>query len=147
MVHALEDIHRLLKSGGILIDIHPEPEGAIIKALQGDRILFSERKRENCSEDVLSAENALTEVVERKLFSVDRRAEFDFLTYASSVSELRAYWDEQNEYEDKPKDEAAIKREEDLYGQVEQIMQASRAEVAVAMYERVRITRLRPVRS
>ncbi len=147
MVHALEEIHRLLNSGGLLIDIHPEPEGVIIKALQGDRVLFAERKRENCSADVISAEKALAEVVERDLFSVDQYAEFDFLTYASTVPELRAYWDEQNEYEDEPKDEAAIKREEDLYGQVEQIMQASRAEVAVAMYERVRITKLRPVRN
>jgi SAM-dependent methyltransferase len=146
MVHALEEIHRLLKPGGILIDIHPVPEGYFIKALQGDRILFAERRREPCSEDVLHAEDALAECVERNLFAVDRRAEFDFLTYASSVRELRDYWEELNAFEDEPKDEAIITREEDLYAQVEEIMQASGAGAEVAIHERVRIARLRPVR-
>jgi SAM-dependent methyltransferase len=146
MVHALEEIHRLLKSDGILIDIHPIPEGYFIKALQGNKILFAERKRETCSEDVFHAENALAESVERNLFSVDRRAEFDFLTYASSVRELRDYWEELNAFDDTPKDEAIIAREEDLYAQVEEIMQASGAGVEVAIHERVRIARLRPVK-
>lgn len=145
MVHALEEIHRLLKPGGILIDIHPVPEGYFIKALQGDRILFAERKRETCSEDVLHAEDALAETVERDLFAVDRRAEFDFLTYASSVRELRDYWEELNAFEDDPMDEAIIAREEDLYAQVEEIMQASGAAAEVAIHERARIARLRPV--
>ena len=145
MVHALEEIHRLLKPGGILIDIHPVPEGYFIKALQGNRILFAERKRETCSEDVLHAEDALAETVERDLFAVDRRAEFDFLTYASSVRELRDYWEELNAFEDDPMDEAIIAREEDLYAQVEEIMQASGAAAEVAIHERARIARLRPV--
>jgi SAM-dependent methyltransferase len=146
MVHALEEIRRLLKPGGILIDIHPIPEGYLIKALQGDRILFAERKRETCSEDVLHAEDALAESVERDLFAVDRRAEFDLLTYASSVRELRDYWEELNAFEDDPKDEAIIAREEDLYAQVEEIMRASGAGAEVAIHERARIARLRPVR-
>ncbi|NIS82919.1 MAG: hypothetical protein GTO14_22580 [Anaerolineales bacterium] len=145
MVHALEEIRRLLKPGGMLIDIHPVPEGYFIKALQGDRILFAERKRETCCEDVLYAEDALAEVVERDLFAVERRAEFDFLTYASSVCELRDYWEELNAFEADTKDEAVIAREEELYAQVEEIMQAAGAGVEVAIHERVRIARLRPV--
>ena len=145
MVHALEEICRILKPGGILIDIHPVPEGYLIKAIQGDRILFAERKRETSSEDVLRAEDALAESVERDIFTVDRRAEFDFLTYAASVRELRDYWEELNAFEDDPKDEALIEREEDLFAQVEEIMRASGAGAEVAIHERVRIARLRPV--
>ncbi len=146
MVRALEEIRRLLKPGGMLIDIHPVPEGYFIKALQGGRILFAERKRDTCSEDVLHAENALAQGVERNLFAVDRRSEFDFLTYASSVDELRVYWEELNAYEDRPKDEALVAREQDLYAQVEEILQASGAGAEVAIHERVRIARLRPVK-
>ena len=146
MVHALEEIRRLLKPDGILIDIHPVPEGYFIKAFQGDRILFAERRRETCSDDVLHAEDALAESIELDLFTVDRRAEYDFLTYASSVRELREYWEEINTFEDDPKDEAVIAREEYLYTQVEEIMQASGAGAEVAIHERVRIVRLRPVR-
>ncbi len=146
MVRALEEIRRLLKPGGMLIDIHPVPEGYFIKALQSGRILFAERKRDTCSEDVLHAENALAQGVERNLFAVDRRSEFDFLTYASSVDELRVYWEELNAYEDRPKDEALVAREQDLYAQVEEILQASGAGAEVAIHERVRIARLRPVK-
>ncbi len=146
MVHALEEIRRLLKPGGMLIDIHPVPEGVIIKALQGGKILFAERKRETCDEDVLHAEKAIAQVVERDLFAVDRRAEFDFLTYASSVRELRAYWNEQDAYKESPKDEATVAREEDLYAQVEEIMLASGAGAEVAFHEKARIARLRPVK-
>ena len=146
MVHALEEIHRLLKPDGILIDIHPVPEGYFIKALQGDRILFAERKRETCSDDVLHAEDALVEIVEHDLFTLERRAEFDFLTYASSVQELRDYWEELNAFEHDPQDEAINAREENLYAQVEEIMLASGVGAEVAIHERARITRLRPVR-
>jgi SAM-dependent methyltransferase len=145
MVHALEEIRRLLKPDGRLIDIHPVPEGYSIKALQGNKILFAERKRETCSEDVLHAEDALAESVERDLFTVDRRAEFDFLTYASSVHELRDYWEEINAFDDGPKDETIIAREEYLYAQVEEIMQKAGTGAEVAIHEKVRITRLRPV--
>ena len=146
MVHALEEIRRLLKPGGKLIDIHPIPEGFFIKALQRGRILFAERKRETCSDDVLRAEDALAESIVRNLFAVDRRAEFDFLTYAPSVRELRVYWEELNAYDDDPTDETIIAREEELYAQVEQILQASGAGAEVAIHERARIARLRPVK-
>jgi hypothetical protein len=146
MVHALVEIRRLLKPDGVLIDIHPIPEGYTIEVVQHGRILFAERKRETCSEDVVCAEEALAECVERNLFAVDRRAEFDFLTYGSSIRELREYWDELNAYEGDPKDEETIARVEKLYAKVMQIMQETGVGAEVAIHERARIARLRPVR-
>ncbi len=146
MVHALEEIRRVLRPGGILVDIQPAPESSFIEAHQGGKVLFAERKRETCNENDLHAEEALAQAIERELFIVDRREEFDFLIYASSVRELRAYWEELEAYDDKPKDEAMVAREEDLYAQVELIMQATGAGSEVAIHDRARIARLRPVR-
>ncbi len=108
--------------------------------------MFAERMCETCEEDGLHAENALAQVVERELFAVDKRAEFDFLRYASSVRELSAYWKELYAYEDEPRDKAIVAREEYLFAQVEEILQASGAGAEVAINARVRIARLRPMR-
>jgi len=42
MVHALEEIQRLLRPDGSLIDIHPVLEAPLIEAYQGDRVLLAE---------------------------------------------------------------------------------------------------------
>jgi SAM-dependent methyltransferase len=147
MVHALEEIHRLLKPDGILIDIHPEPEGPIYKVFQGDRTLFSERKRATCSEDVLQAENALAISIQNNLYSVDQQGEFDFLIYASSVKELVDYWEEMNEFEEESKDEETLAREKNLYTRIEKVMQTVGRDAEAATFERVLITRLHPVKN
>jgi hypothetical protein len=146
MVHALEEIRRLLKLGGVLVDIHPIPEGSSIEAWQKGRVLLSERERETCSENVLQAEKTLEQVVERELFIVDKHSEFDFLTYASSAGELRAYWKEQNAYNPQSKDEARVAREDYLYAQLEQILQVSGAGAEAVTHETARIARLRVIR-
>jgi hypothetical protein len=146
MVHALEQIRRLLKPDGILVNILPVPEGSFIEAVQNGKVLFSKRKRENWSEDVLEAEAALKQVFDRELFVLDQQEEFDFLTYGSSVSELRAYWEEQDGYEQPCDDEAHVARVEELYAQVDDVMQASGPGAEVVTHERARIARLRPVR-
>jgi hypothetical protein len=145
MVHALEEIRRLLKSDGVLINILPASEGSLIKALQGGKILFAERRCEICDDDELHAEDAVTQVVEQDLFVVDRSAEFDFLRYASSVRELRACWEEEWAYDDSPRKEAEVAREEYLFAQVEEIMQTSGAGSEAAIHSKARITRLKPV--
>ena len=67
MVHALEEIHRLLRPNGILIDIHPFPQAPEVKVIQGDEVIFAEPKRDiqDEDEDVKQADRALAEVVER----------------------------------------------------------------------------------
>lgn len=145
MVHALEEIYRLLEPGGVLIDIHPVPEGSLIKAIKGEEILFAERKRETCSEDVQKAENAITEIIQRGLFQIEQSAEFDYLTYASSVTELRDHWNTINAFDDAPPDETTIAREEYLFTKVADLIEASGPGVEAAIHEVARITRLRRV--
>jgi len=146
MVHALQETRRLLKPGGVLVNILPVPEGYFIEVHHDGRILFSERKRETCSEDVLQAEAAIRQVLDHELFVIDQKDEFDFLTYGSSVSEVRAYWEEQNAYEEEPKAKDILVREEYLYAQVEEILEELGEGAEVAFRERVRIERLRPLK-
>jgi len=146
MVHALEEIRRLLKLDGILVNILPLPEGYVIEVHHDRRILFAKRKRETLSEDVLCAEAAIKRVLDRGLFLFDQEDEFDFLTYGSSVSEVLAYWEEQNSYEKELKTEDTLAREEYLYARVEEILDGLGEGAEVVFRERVRIARLRPVK-
>jgi hypothetical protein len=146
MVHTLEETRRLLKLDGVLVNILPHPEGYFIEVHHEGRVLFSERKRETLSEAVLRAEAAINRVLDRGLFVIDQKDEFDFLTYGSSVSEIRAYWEEQNAYEEEPKAEDILAREEYLYAQVEEILDELGEGAEVVFRERVRIARLSPVK-
>ena len=146
MVHALEETRRLIKLVGVMVNILPVPEGYSIEVHHDGRILFAERKRDTLSEDVLQAEAAIKQVLDRGLFVIDQKDEFDFLTYGSSVSEVRAYWEEQNAYEEEPKAQDILVREEYLYAQVEEILEELGEGAEVAFRERVRIERLRPLK-
>ncbi len=146
MVHALEEIRRLLSPDGFLIDIHGFPEPTFIKVFQGGKLLFSEPKRLSDSEDILRADEAVAEVVERSLYVIERSIEFDFLSYCSSVGEYRAYWDEIEPYEVDSRDEEDLAREAMLSAQVDEIMRAAGAGVELVFDERTRIARLKPVR-
>ena len=145
MVHALEETRRLLKHDGAMVNILPSPEGDFIEVHHDGRILFAKRKRERPSEDVLRAEAAIEQVLDRGLFVIDRQDEFEFRTYGSSVSEFRAYWVEQSAYEEEPKANDILAREEYLYAQVEEILDELGEGAEVAIRERVRIARLSPV--
>ncbi len=146
MVHALQEIRRLLKPDGVLVNILPEPKGSFIEVHHEGRILFAERKRETSCEDVLQAEAAIKQVLDRGLFVIDRKDEFDFRIYGSSVPEVRAYWEEQSAYEEEPKEEEIPAREEYLYARVEELLDELGGEAEVAIRERVRIARLGPVK-
>lgn len=142
MVHALEETRRLLKFEGVMVNILPVAEGPFIEAHHDGKVLFSERKRETPSENVLRAEAAVQQVLDRGLFVMDREEAFEFRTYGASVSEFRAYWEEQSAYEEAPKAEELLAREAYLYAQVEQILDELGEGAQVVFRERVRIARL-----
>lgn len=146
MVHALEEIHRLLRPDGYLIDIHPVLEAPVIEVYHGAKLLFAEPGPDYWGEDYRQADHALTQVTQRHLFVVERSGEFDFLTHSSSVAELRDFLAEANAYEARPKEEAAVGWNADLTARVEAVMQAAGQGAEVAYHERARIARLKPVR-
>jgi hypothetical protein len=144
MVHALEEIRRLLKPESLLVDLHPYPDWLFLQVILGRSILAREPKPQTYSEDVLQAESAIADVVRRGLFTVLETIEFDFFTYASSVEDLRTHWDQIQAYDDSPKDEQILLREEQQYERFRLVMRAAGDEAHVAINERTRITGLRP---
>jgi hypothetical protein len=144
MVHALENIRRMLTPGGFLVDIHPFPEGYFIEAYQDGRLLFSERVRENESEYVLHAEKALSNVVDREIFAIEDIAEFYFMTYASSAHELSDHWDSLSAFDDS-RDEAIVAREKKLFAQVNTILRTSGEGSKAAIKEQAQIILLKPL--
>jgi hypothetical protein len=146
MVHALEESRRLLKTDGVLVNILPAPEGYLLEVHHEGRNLFAERNRESLSEDVLQAEAAVKQILDRKLFVIDQEDEYEFLLYATSVQEIRAYWEEQSAFEDDPKADEILAREEYLYARVNELLDDLGEGAEVVIRERVRIARLYPVR-
>lgn len=146
MVHALEEIHRLLRPDGKLIDIHPVVEAPLIEVHQGGRVLFAQPNPDYSAEDYRQADNALAQAIRRRFFVVERSGQFDFMVYGSSVAELRDYIAEANAFEDGSKDEAAAAREAERVAQVEGIMQGAGEGAEVATHERAHIAWLRAIR-
>jgi hypothetical protein len=147
MVHALEAIHRLLRPDGTLVDIRPHADPSILKVVAGNQTLFAEPKREGDHEGVLDSDHAMDEILERKVFAVERGRDFEFISYGSTAGELREFWDRYNDYEPTPKEQEQLAFEDKVYAKAEEIRKDSGNDAEVAIHERVRIARLKPVRS
>ena len=95
MVHALEQIHSLIKPGGYLIDIHPDGELVEFFLLLDDRELFIGYMQE--MDDYIEyrqADEAIQTILDEGLFQVEKKNEFEFRTYAESFDELKEYLNE-----------------------------------------------------
>lgn len=146
MVHALEEIHRLLKPAGRLIDIHPVRDAPVIEVRRNGKILYAESAPAHDDEDYRQADAAVAEAVRRRLFVVEQRRVFDFPTYAASVRELKEYLEDTNAYEDRDRGQARAEQEAALAGRATQALRAAGKGAEVVHHERARIARLRPVR-
>lgn len=144
MVHALEEIRRLLSPGGVLIDIHPVQEASLLEVISGGRVQCSEPEPDSSLDDYKHAEAALADVVQRRLYVLESASEFEVLAYAASVSELAAYVEEANAYEQGCKSEAEQVREREFMERIEQAMREAGPGAEVAIRERARISRLAP---
>ena len=146
MVHALEEIQRLLKPEGCLIDIHPVPEDRLVVIDQDGRVLFSESVPIPTPDyEVISqAEAALAQVVQRGLFNIERSLAFDLATYASSVAELQEFFAKAGAYHDGPKDDAVAAQRTALYARVDEIMKTAGHGAQVVYHEQAHMMRLNP---
>ena len=95
MVHALEQVHNLLKPGGYLIDIHPNGEMVEFYASidGGEQFIGYMHESDNYIE-YRQADEAIQAVLEQGLFQLESTGEFDFRDYADSFDELKTFLDE-----------------------------------------------------
>lgn len=147
MVHALERIRALLRPDGALIDIHPVRGAPLIEVHSAEGVLLAEPSPAyDYDEDLRHAEDALAWAVEHGTFRLDRSREFEFVTYAASIVELRDFFAVAGAYDEGPADAGTRARMDELDARVEEAMRTLGKEAEVAHRERARMTRLIPVR-
>jgi hypothetical protein len=144
MVHALEEIHRLLKPEGCLIDIHPLIGETGMEVRLGRKITFAEAIPAFDNEAIRHAEDALARVDRRQLFVVERGAVFDFLIYASSITELLAYYEEANAFDESSRGEVAAAWALELAPRMEEAMRTAGDGAEVVYREKAKISRMKP---
>jgi hypothetical protein len=92
MVHALETVHALIKPGGLLIDIHPGLAKAWVEVRVNGKDYFLDVVEETDNYiEYQHANQALTEIVKRGLFSTEEAGEFIFMIHAGSMDEMREF--------------------------------------------------------
>lgn len=127
-----------------MIDIQPLIEAPLLKIYQGSSVIFVEPDPSyDYEEDLRQADAALTQVIQRGLFVIEERSEFDFLTHGSSAQELLAFWGKASA-DDNSSEDPAEQRIKKVYARVEEIRQAAGEGAEVALHERAHILRLNP---
>ena len=95
MVHALEQIHGLLKPKGHLIDIHPNDElNEFILPIDGRENFIGHMQETDDYIEYRQADEAIETAVSRGLFQVLKTGEFEFRTHADSIDELKTFIEE-----------------------------------------------------
>jgi hypothetical protein len=147
MVHALEEIHRLLKLNGALIDIHPVSEPSSIEIHQAGKVdLVGQLTVRQWCFEFEQADIALATITQRGMFIMERNALFDLPTYYASADELGTDLKESVEIFARDA-QAAIEpltHIEALTARAEELMRAAGSDAGLIVHERTHISRLRP---
>ena len=147
MVHALEEIHRLLKPAGTLIDIHPVAVSSPIEIHQGGKIdmVGQLTVRQWCT-DFQQADSALAEIAQRGLFAIERAEVFDSLIYYNSPAEMRMALKESIDYFDRGAESTTEEDEQvdALAARAEELMPDAVSGAELIAREPTHISRLRP---
>jgi hypothetical protein len=94
MVHALQVIHRLLKPGRTLVDIHPTGEPPPIEIVHDEvRSSAGHLQEGGGFDEYFQADAALAEAVKMGLFALERQDVFEFVTCANSLAEFLDHLD------------------------------------------------------
>ena len=148
MVRALEEIHRLLKPAGTLIDIHPMAVSSPIEIHQGGKIeLVGDLIVRQWCTDYQQADNALAEIVQKGLFIVERAEVFDALYYYGSVEDMRTSLKEDIDRFDRGAESTSDEEEQVdlLAARAEELMQDAVSGAELIAHEPTHISRLKPI--
>jgi hypothetical protein len=94
MVHALNEIRRVLTSDGYLIDLRPFIAKPPIEIISGDKIIpagFVDDSHD--FPDYLAANDAVAYMTANGLFSHEQSDTFDLYTYWDTMAEFKTYMD------------------------------------------------------
>jgi hypothetical protein len=92
VVHALRQIHRSLRSEGILLDLHPQPERAGVEVWQGGRVdRLGHLDQEEDIQDILDARARLDRVEGDGWYITERRRFFDLLAHFPGAEDWLEY--------------------------------------------------------
>ncbi len=144
MVHALEEIHRLLRPGGCLIDIHPTQSPTLLEIHRDGIIIFSVPVPGQTFQDIQDADDALAQVIGDGLFKLERMIEIDWRTYAPSADELRDYVAQESAYDEGPSRELLALREGEVAERVREMVREAGEGSLVARLNPAQIARLIP---
>jgi hypothetical protein len=146
MVHALEEVHRLLKPNGALVDIHPVSEPSAIEIHRAGKVdlVGHLSVREWCL-DFEQADVALAEVLQRGLLIQERKTVFDMPTYYTSAAELGADQKESVGFYARDAQAAVepLPQIEELTARAEELMRNAAGDAELIMREQTHISRLR----
>ena len=145
MVHALEEIHRLLRATGTLIEIHPSSEAPpFVEVRSGGDVSFSEEDPAfDYADDSRHAEAAVATVAQRGRFAVDEPRRFELRTHADSVAEMQDYWTVYDAYDPEERVEAVVRRKDEMYARAAVAMGRSPGS-EIVFVEPAIMTRLTP---
>jgi hypothetical protein len=145
MVHVLEEIHRLTRPAGTVIEIHPALESPSLEVRSDGGLVFSEDDPGfDYEEDSRHAEAAVATVVGRGVFVFEESRRFELRTHASSVKELRDYWAVYGAYDPEEKEETLARRQEEMYARAHDVLERSPGAELVYV-EPATMSRLTPV--
>jgi len=135
MVHALDEIRRVLKPNGILIDLRPVEDhwSVEVASMQEIKVVGLLTDMPIGKADDEAAFRAMREVESRGWFVREREEEFTFFYYWDTPSEMKEYMEE--EWKDFEKMEA------DVYTAVQSAWAVANADARVRVREKMLITR------
>jgi SAM-dependent methyltransferase len=135
MVHALDEIRRVLKPNGILIDLRPVQDHWPVEvvSMREAKVLGLLTDMPISIADDEAAFRAMREVESRGWFVREREEEFAFFYYWDTPSEMKEYVEE--EWED------FEKLEDDVYAAVQSAWAVANADARVRARMKMLITR------
>jgi hypothetical protein len=126
MVHALEQIHRLLRRAGTLIEIHPALEVPFVEVRSNGELSFREDDPGfDYEDDLRSAEEAVKAVVGQGVFVLQERRRFELRTHASSVKEFQDHWAVVEAYDPEEMEEALVRRQDEMFARSHEVLERS----------------------
>jgi hypothetical protein len=135
MVHALDEVRRVLKRDGILLDIRPVEDQWTVEIATAERYEVAGKLNDMPIgiEDDAAAFRAMDEAESRGWFKKEHEAEFSFFYYWDTPSEMKEFLDE--EWED------FEKLEEDVYQKAKSLWASASGDAQLRVRVKMHISR------